>query len=682
MSKNSLLLPVAAFLFFVLFIIYSLGVSSSVYGGDSGDIILASWFGGVAHPPGYPLSIMIGWVFTHLPYQSSVAFKANLMAAFLIASVGSVLFLIIEKLTKNILIGVITTLIFALNPLIWLYAHVIEVFQLNLLLVALSVYFLLSWREQVGKIKKAEKKLILSILFLGLAVFQHQTSILLVPAFMYIVTSKNRKIFNDKGLLFKLLFSFCLGILPFIFIPFAAFRKTPINWDDPVNVHNFLQLITRADYGSFTASSNLVGETLKPRINQVKEFFLFLRSDFTILGLLLILIGAISGYFRERKLFYFLLAAVFFTGPFFLFYASFPLINDFFVGLWERFVLLAYFFLAIFLGLGINFIFMYIEKISQHKNVKKLLGKSARSLLVIGVFALLPLYLFFVNLPKSDLKNFKLGDWLGHDVLASAEPGAILFTFSDTVTFNSQYVYYTSRNSDNLKLILPGQLRHSAYRVQVMSDYPELKFPDNFLDPSQADSTQYFLGLLDANLNHSPIYSTGYYPPVEGYEWMKVGLLKKLVKKDLYNRESLVSLNESTFKEFDYKDFGQNVGYGNFMNDDIKYSYFNSLIELADNLIVLDSGDQARKYLASASRLFPEDEEPYIRLGNLSMLVNDCKEAINNFEKAFYFDKKNWQLADVLAGAYGKCLNDETKSEEFKNISHDLKEKTNSLDKL
>src|SRR3989344_5887507 len=110
---------IAGFLFFFTFLIYIKGISPSVYGGDSGDVILAAWFGGVAHPPGYPLNTMIGWVFTHLPITSNVAFKANLMAAFLHAAVVAVLCLILQKVTKNIFVSITSSLVLAFNPLFW-----------------------------------------------------------------------------------------------------------------------------------------------------------------------------------------------------------------------------------------------------------------------------------------------------------------------------------------------------------------------------------------------------------------------------------------------------------------------------------------------------------------------------------------------------------------------------------
>jgi len=53
----------------------------------------------------------------------------------------------------------------AFTPLFLLYAHIIEVFQLNLVLVGASVYFLFAWREKwlasvgkKGKDKAPEKQ--------------------------------------------------------------------------------------------------------------------------------------------------------------------------------------------------------------------------------------------------------------------------------------------------------------------------------------------------------------------------------------------------------------------------------------------------------------------------------------------------------------------------------------------
>ncbi len=47
---------------------------------DSGELISAAYTFGVAHPPGYPLYVLLGWMFSKLPV-GSVAWRINLMSA-------------------------------------------------------------------------------------------------------------------------------------------------------------------------------------------------------------------------------------------------------------------------------------------------------------------------------------------------------------------------------------------------------------------------------------------------------------------------------------------------------------------------------------------------------------------------------------------------------------------------
>ena len=56
----------------------------------------------------------------------------------------------------------------------------------------------------------------------------------------------------------KIAIGLLIGLIPYLYIVFAAFKKTPINWDDPTNLASLLRLITRADFGSFTSSDFVV----------------------------------------------------------------------------------------------------------------------------------------------------------------------------------------------------------------------------------------------------------------------------------------------------------------------------------------------------------------------------------------------------------------------------------------
>jgi len=668
---------IISFLLFIFsFLVFIRGVSPSVYGGDSGDIILASWFGGVAHPPGYPLNTMIGWIFTHLPYDATVAYKANLMAAFLMAIVVGVTYLIIHKIIKNLFVAITSALILAFVPLFWLYAHIIEVFQLNLILIAFSVYFLFSWRESVVNRKHKTIFLYLSSLFLGLAVFHHHTALLVLPAYLYLILKINRKIVKNYQLLIKLAIFFILGFLPYIFIPFAALRKTPINWDDPSNITNFIRLIIRGDYGTFTATDYLMGSALKVRVIQLLNFGLFLKADFKILGLFICLIGFIYSFLRQRVIFWFTFLAVFFTGPFFLFYASFPLANDFYRGLWERFVLTSYFFMVIYLAFGLKTIFEMIKYLFGKKiNLHFLEGHFLADLCAALFLIIFPSYMIIENYNKADLSRFYLGDWLAHDVLVSAEPNSIVLLLGDTMAFNTDYYYRTNENFRNMKIIRGGMLHRVEYRKEIIREYSkDLNIPDTFYsDDSKKDSSYYIKDLINSNISQFSIYSADYLPDVENHKWMSAGLLKKLVSSNEYSKEELIRLNEDRFIKFKFSDFAYDFGFEQYNTGHIKEIYYRSLVDLADELIINKAENEAEKYLDNAVVLRSDIKEAYIRLGNIFAVRNECDKSRENFEMVSNLDKKDWQVLIALSRVYEECYKDEVKAKNFWDAADNLR---------
>lgn len=647
----------AVLIFLLLFPLYALGVSHSVYGGDSGDIILASWFGGVAHPPGYPLNVMLGWVFTHLPFQAGVAFKANLTAAFLNALAISLLYLICHKLTRNVLASLFASLFLAFVPLFWLYAHIYEVFQLNIILIAAAVYFLISWRETYVYKSKNYKLLYLSVFFWGLAVFHHHISILFFPSALYLVFKTDKKIFSNKLLLFRLFGAILSGILPYIFVFFAAIRKTPINWDDPVNIQNFIRLITRGDYGTFTASTFLVSSTVMQRLVSVFSFALFLKSDFSLIGIMLVFLGAVYTYFNARIYFWFITFSALLVGPFFIFYSSFPLPNDFYIGLWERFILTSYYLIAIFIAYGSLFIFNFINSILKNNNRVGILKKDSIKLLLSLSLFLIVFSNFILNYSKTNLSSFQLGNWYGHDILASLEPNSIVFLIGDTSLFNARYVYYTTKGYGNIKLIATGSLSNLEYRQQVVRQYPELSYPENFLEPT----VKVYPGVVDvlvkSNFDKFPIYIQDL-PPSPDYKAIQIGLVQKLYPKDEDVFEDIFRLNDDVFSKFYYQDFGQNTGYTQYITTHIKEQYYKALVAVANYNYTNGNSDKSISFANKAKVLLPDKKEAYATLGDIHFKEGKCSDSLDNFMTASRLDSKDWQLVAATAVVYSDCLKD------------------------
>ena len=63
-------------------LLYLVTLAPSIPPTDSGELILAAWLPGVAHAPGFPLWIVLGWLFSHLLPIGSIAQRLNAMSAF------------------------------------------------------------------------------------------------------------------------------------------------------------------------------------------------------------------------------------------------------------------------------------------------------------------------------------------------------------------------------------------------------------------------------------------------------------------------------------------------------------------------------------------------------------------------------------------------------------------------
>ena len=78
--------------FFVPFIIYLITMAPTSSFWDCGEFIACSVTLGVPHPPGTPLFLLLGNVFSHLPTFYDMGARVNLISP--IASAFSVMFLI------------------------------------------------------------------------------------------------------------------------------------------------------------------------------------------------------------------------------------------------------------------------------------------------------------------------------------------------------------------------------------------------------------------------------------------------------------------------------------------------------------------------------------------------------------------------------------------------------------
>ena len=109
--------------------------------GDSAEFVVAAATLGVPHPSGYPLHVLLGYLFSGLPFGpfgpvGSVAWRVNLLSAVADAAAVGVLCLAVSRWAGSVWAGVAAAGLFGFSANVWHYATNAEVFALHNLAVA------------------------------------------------------------------------------------------------------------------------------------------------------------------------------------------------------------------------------------------------------------------------------------------------------------------------------------------------------------------------------------------------------------------------------------------------------------------------------------------------------------------------------------------------------------------
>jgi hypothetical protein len=228
---NRYLNPVASlFVFLTALITYVLCLEPSVSWWDCGEFISSAYRLEVGHPPGAPLFVLIGRIFTLFASgPDQVAWMINFLSA--LTSAFTVLFLhwtivmlvrkgsraIPEKSFKDsfpiVMAGVVGSLIYAFSDTFWFSAVEGEVYSMSSLFTAVVFWAVLRWDQEADE--PGSLRWILLIAFLmGLSIGVHLLNLLAIPAIVLLWYYRNHQESTWKGTLMALAVSF--GILAFI----------------------------------------------------------------------------------------------------------------------------------------------------------------------------------------------------------------------------------------------------------------------------------------------------------------------------------------------------------------------------------------------------------------------------------------------------------------------------------
>ncbi len=300
-QRGLLDLLIAAFLGGATFALYASTLAPTVLVGDSGEFQFVPYLLGIAHPTGYPLYTILGWLWSHLLPLGDVACRMNIFSALWAALAVALLYPVIRSVLRQVfpallpslrrLIAVVTGIIFAVTPTLWSQAVIAEVYGLQIFLVVLILYLLLRWGEE-----KQSRFLLLSALAFGLGLAHHSTTILLAPAILVYILVIDWRVFLNWGLLFRCLLLVLIPLVLYLYIPLRAphtpYLRLPLTEGrDLVLYENTLpDLVNFVLGGPFSGSIDLSVD-LGERLTMTWDL---LRSEVRWLGVVLAIIGVVT----------------------------------------------------------------------------------------------------------------------------------------------------------------------------------------------------------------------------------------------------------------------------------------------------------------------------------------------------------------------------------------------------
>src|SRR5258708_7948195 len=156
---------------------------------DTSEYIAAAYTLGLPHPPGNPLFVLIGRVFSILPIAGSVAARINVLAALCSAVSAGMWFLITERVLvgwfperwQRIVGGALAALIGATSFTVWNQSVVNEkVYTVSLVGLAVISWLMIRWSDEPDG-RYADRTLVLVAYLLGLGYANHMAGMLAGP---------------------------------------------------------------------------------------------------------------------------------------------------------------------------------------------------------------------------------------------------------------------------------------------------------------------------------------------------------------------------------------------------------------------------------------------------------------------------------------------------------------------
>lgn len=407
------------------FVLYTLTLAPTIYNLDSAELTTAAATGGIVRATGYPLYLLLGYLWSWLPV-GDVGYRLNLFSAFN----GALTIALAERILRRWEIGGWATFgslgLLTCATYFWALSLIAEVYTLHTALMAGLILLLLRWADQPTPYRLAVVGLLA-----GLSLGHHAATVLLIPGGVwYVLTTAPRRALAPRSFLLTLAAGL-IGISVYLYLPWRYQTRPAFNYAghyDAAGVFNPVDLQTLQGMWWLISGRAFAGQMLAYQGNElwgeIAHFGAQVWRAFFAIGLGPGLLGMIILLRRHWRLGGMLLLMFLVNAGF---YISYRVVDK------DTMFLPAYLIWALWLGVGYQWLLKWMSEMDmtlEQRDRPVILKLGLRSFQ--GILAGSVLLVLIWNWRLVDLSE----DWSararGEAILHQAEPHALILGWWDT----------------------------------------------------------------------------------------------------------------------------------------------------------------------------------------------------------------------------------------------------------
>ncbi|HKW47507.1 MAG TPA: DUF2723 domain-containing protein [Gemmatimonadaceae bacterium] len=470
-----------------VFILYLVTLAPSTAMWDTSEYIAAAYTLGLPHPPGNPLFVLVGRVFSIIPlFGPNIATRINVLAALCSAVSAGMWFLVTERVLvgwfpqrwQRITGGALAAIIGATAFTVWNQSVVNEkVYTVSLVGIAIISWLMIRWSDEPDG-RKADRILVVVAYLLGLGYANHMGGMLAAPAAAVAVLVRRPRTLIRWRLIVACAGALALGVTPFAIQPIRSAWMPAMNEGEPTACRNGLQLkctLSKGTYDAFMYNFNR-GQYGKPDLSdrqapftaQVDMWWFYFKWQWFrdpqlkaqvvqgVFGGLFLVLGLFGGwvhYQRDRRSFWYFGTYMLTVTLILIYYLNFkygasqsPELGD---SVQREVRDRDYFFLwsfsawGVWAALGLMYIWENLAALFGTEEIRygreSVFLPNRKSLLMTSWILLVGGIPFLMNLHTAPRRGQTYTRDFAHDLLNSVEPYGVLVTVGDNDTFPLWY---------------------------------------------------------------------------------------------------------------------------------------------------------------------------------------------------------------------------------------------------